>query len=278
MPAILSQLFNLLRDARNRLDYPLRQAFRWRRVGFAIQPRAAEDVFAHLHGEQRQRARALTARLLHAYRLENFASQTTPLNYRENLFYLHMLEQAFEAGDVCLPGFARAADIGPSHWFYVQALAALLRWWRAPEGREAHLQAYEVDAYRVYNDLHSRYDHALGHMRGLAGVEYLPRGFHTQPGHFHLITMLFPFVFPQDHLRWGLPGNLFQPPALLESAWRSLQPGGALIIVNQGEAEHNLQRAMLDEAGIPIRAAFRQDELLFHYPFERYLLVARRDG
>lgn len=278
MDALISSLLNLLRDVRNRLDYPLRQAFRWRRAGFSIQPRGVEDAFAHLNGGERQLARALTTRLIRDYHLEGFASQTTPLNYRENLFYLHMLEQAFEAGDVSLPPFTRAADIGPSHWFYVQALAALLRWWRAPQGREAHLQGYEVDAYRVYNDLHSRYDHALGHMRGLAGVEFLPRGFHAQPGHFHLITLLFPFVFAEDHLKWGLPGNLFQPPALLESAWRSLQPGGALIIVNQGEVEHNVQRAMLDKAGIPIRAAFRQDALLFHYPLERYVLVARRDN
>lgn len=277
MPTFLSQLLNLLRDGRNRLDYPLRQAFCWRKTGFAIQPRAADDPFAHLNTEERQRAQTLTNRLTRAYHLEGFASQTTPLNYRENLFYLHMLEQAFEAGGVSLPDFARAADIGASHWFYVQALAALLRWWRAPEGREAHVQGCELDAYRVYNDLHSRYDHALGHMRGLAGVEYLPGGFHPRAGYFHLITMLFPFVFVEDHLKWGLPGNLFQPLALLESVWLSVQPGGALVIVNQGEAEHAAQRGMMDQAGIPVRAAFRQDGLLFRYPLDRYVLVARRD-
>jgi hypothetical protein len=273
-----SQLLNLLRDARNRLDYPLRQLFRWRRAGFRIQPPAQADPFAALPPQDRPRAMALAERLTQTYHLEDFAAQTTPVNYRENLFYLHLLESALETTQVSLPETVRAADIGPSHWFYVQALAALLRWWQTPRPRPIDLRGYEIDAYRVYADLHSRYDHALGHMRGLAGVTYIPRGFSAQPAAFHLIFMLFPFVFPEDHLKWGLPGNFFRPRDLLQAAWQSLQPGGALIIVNQGEAEHRAQRALLEAEGIPIRAAFRHDPLLFHYSLDRYVLTARRDG
>lgn len=272
------RLLNLLRDARNRLDYPLRQLFRWRRAGFRIHPPAQADPFAALPPQDRPRAMALAERLTQTYHLESFAAQTTPLNYRENLFYLHLLESALEATQVSLPETVRVADIGPSHWFYVQALAALLRWWQTPRPRPIDLQGYEIDAYRVYADLHSRYDHALGHMRGLAGVTYIPRGFSAQPFTFHLIFMLFPFVFPEDHLKWGLPGNFFQPRGLLQAAWQSLQPGGALIIVNQGEAEHRAQRALLEAEGIPIRAAFRHDALLFRYSLDRYVLTARRNG
>lgn len=278
MSRFLISLLNLLWDARNRLDYPLRQLFRWRRAGFRIQPSAQADPFATLPPQDRPRAMALAERLTQTYHLEDFAAQTTPVNYRENLFYLHLLESALEAAQVSLPETVRAADIGPSHWFYVQALAALLCWWQTPRPRPIDLQGYEIDAYRVYADLHSRYDHALGHMRGLAGVTYIPRGFSAQPSTFHLIFMLFPFVFPEDHLKWGLPGNFFRPRGLLQAAWQSLQPGGALIIVNQGEAEHRAQRALLEAEGIPIRAAFRHDPLLFRYSLDRYVLTARRDG
>ncbi len=271
-------LRHLLLDARNRLDYPLRQLFRWRRSGFRIHPRLEDDPFAALPAGDRPRAAALAGRLASAYHLEGFAAQTTPLNYRENLFYLHLLESALEASAISLPDPVRAADIGPSHWFYVQALAALLRWWRTPRPRQIDLQGYEIDPYRVYADLHSRYDHALGHMRGLPGVRYIPRGFSAQPAAFHLIFMLFPFVFSQDHLEWGLPGSLFQPRALLQAAWQSLQSGGLLIIVNQGEEEHRAQRALLEAEGIPIRAAFRHDPLLFRYSLDRFALTACRDG
>jgi hypothetical protein len=271
-------LRHLLMDVRNRLDYPLRQLFRWRRAGFHIRPQPEQDPWAALPPEDRPRAAELAGRLIRQYHLEDFASQTTPINYRENLFYLHLLECALEASAISLPDTIRAADIGPSHWFYVQAQAALLRWWRTPHPREIDLQGYEIDAYRVYADLHSRHDHALGHMRGLPGVTYIPRGFSAQPTTFHLIFMLFPFVFSKDHLEWGLPGSLFQPRALLQAAWQSLQSGGLLIIVNQGEAEHTAQRALLESEGIPIRAAFRHDPLLFHYPLDRFVLTACRDA
>ncbi len=271
-------LLHLLLDARNRLDYPLRQLFRWQRAGFHIRPRSGDDPFAALPAEDRPRAHALARRLAQTYHLEDFAGQTTPINYRENLFYLHLLESALEASAVSLPDSIRAADIGASHWFYVQALAALLRWWRTPHPRQLDLQGYEVDAYRVYADFHSRYDHALGHMRGLPGVTYIPHGFSRQPAAFHLIFMLFPFVFPKDHLEWGLPGHLFQPRSLLQAAWQSLLPGGLLIIVNQGEEEHHAQRALLEAEGIPIRAAFRHDPLLFRYSLNRFVLTACRDG
>jgi len=271
-------LRHLLFDVRNRLDYPLRQLFRWRRAGFRISPRPEVDPFAPLPAEDRPRAVALAGRLVRDYHLEEFAAQTTPVNYRENLFYLHLLESALEASQISLPEEIRAADIGPSHWFYVQALAALLRLWRTPHPRQIDLQGYEIDAYRVYADLHSRYDHAIGHIRDLPGVTYIPRGFSAQPLAFHLIFMLFPFVFSQDHLEWGLPGSLFQPRALLQAAWQSLQPGGLLIIVNQGEEEHAAQRALLEAEGIPIRAAFRHDPLLFRYSLDRFVLTACRDG
>lgn len=271
-------LHHLLLDARNRLDYPLRQLFRWRRAGFRIQPTVQADPFAALPEQDRPPARALADRLVNTYHLQDFAAQTTPINYRENLFYLHLLESALNASQINLPESIRAADIGASHWFYVQALAALLRWWQTPNPRRIDLQGFEIDAYRVYADLHSRFDHALGHMRGLAGVTYIPRGFSEQPAGFHLIFMLFPFIFPDDHLKWGLPGNLFQPRRLLQAAWQSLLPGGALIMVNQGEQEHRAQRALLEAAGIPIQAAFRHDPLLFRYSLDRYVLTARRDG
>ncbi|MEW6505724.1 MAG: hypothetical protein AB1457_17330 [Chloroflexota bacterium] len=271
-------LRHLLLDVRNRLDYPLRQWFRWKRAGFRITPRPAADPFAALPPEDRPRAAALAERLVHDYHLHDFAAQTTPINYRENLFYLHLLESALEASRINLPESLRAADIGPSHWFYVQALAALLRWWQTPQPRRIDLQGYEIDAYRVYADLHSRYDHALGHIRGLPGVTYIPQGFTVQPAAFHLIFMLFPFVFSKDHLEWGLPGSLFQPRRLLQDAWKSLQPGGLLVIVNQGEEEHTAQRTLLEAEGIPIRTAFRHDPLLFRYSLDRFVLTACRNG
>ena len=260
---------------RNAIDYPLRQFFRWRRGGFVPRAGAKLDLFADLSPADQLDARNREARLFKQYHLAEFERVSSPGNYRENLFYVEMLEAALERGGAVLPDPLLAADIGPSHWFYIQGLAALLRWWNCPSGRSIQLEGFEADPYRVYADLRSRFDHAAGHLRGLDCAAYLPRAFTAQPGRFHLILMLFPFVFEKDHLEWGLPGSLFRPEALLSAAWDSLAPGGTLVIVNQGEAEHERQRERLLAAGITPAAAFRQDPLLYSYPYERFVLVAR---
>ncbi|MEA4910074.1 MAG: hypothetical protein VB089_20805 [Anaerolineaceae bacterium] len=260
----------------NAVDYPLRQWFRLRRPGLRLRTRAEADRFTHLAAEEKVRAEAIHQRLRSAYHLEEFEHNSSPVNYRENLFYLDLLEKALDRSGAVLPQQVVAGDIGPSHWFYVQVLAALLRWWRRPQGRTVALTGYEVDAYRVYGDLHSRYDYALAHMRGLAGVEYLPRGFWPQPGRFHLLTMLFPFVFERDHLAWGLPGKLFRPGELVAAAWASLQPGGVLIVVNQGFEEHRAQGEILAAQGIQAGVEFCQEPLLYAYPLDRFVWVACR--
>jgi hypothetical protein len=268
--------FSLLR-LRNAVDYPLRRFFRWRRGGFALDRQAKNDSFVHFPPEKRRLAED-TARVIgRNYHLDEFSRDSSAVNYQENLYYLQLLEEALNLSGASLPADIAAADIGPSHWFYVQALYALLRWWKFPSGRSVSLAGYEIDAYRVYTDFYSRFDHALAHMRGLPGVTYIPEGFTLQEGRFHLITMLFPFVFEQDHLYWGLPSSAFRPDHLLEHVWQSLHPGGVLIIVNQGEEEHQAQKQRLQNFQIPIIAAYRHDPLLFSYSIDRYVCVCRRD-
>jgi hypothetical protein len=269
-------LFPAMR-VRNAVDYPLRQLFRWHRGRYAIHRQVWKDPFAHLPPKQGGQAREMAELLHSSYHLESFYQDSTPTNYRENLYYLQMLQEALAQSGARLPEIITAADIGPSHWFYVQALHALLKWWNCPEGRQVTLEGFEVDAYRVYSDYFSRLDHALGHIRGLPGVEYIPHGFQRQEKHFDLITMLFPFVFERDHLEWGLPAPIFRPESLLQAAWESLKPGGVLLIVNQGVDEHEEEKKRLQEYGIPLTAAFHQDPLLFQYEYDRYVLVCCRD-
>jgi SAM-dependent methyltransferase len=260
----------------NTIDFPLRQIVRLRRPGLHIRNEPKGNLFATLAPGERDRAEAIAGRLARQYHLERLAGDSTAGNYRENLFYLEMLERACAAPGARFPDAVRAADIGPSHWFYVQALYALLRWWDSPAGREVCLEGYEVDAYRVYSDFRSRFDHAQAHLRGLEGARYLPEPFCRQAGAYDFITMLFPFVFVQDHLNWGLPKGLWRPGSLLAEAWASLKPGGLLVVANQGEDEHRAQREMLERSGIPVSAAFRHDSLLFQYEIPRWVLVSLR--
>ena len=253
----------------NAIDYPLRQLFRWSRGGLRWRNESKAEVYAH-----NPAAAAESQRLLQSYDLAHFSRHSQARNYRENLYYLALTERALAKATMLNTGWARVADIGASDWFYVHALYAFLRR-RHPAPT---LVGYEADAYRVYNDLHSRQDYAQAHMRGLPDdrVVYEPRAFVAQPAAFDLVTLFFPFVFERDHMAWGLPRGLFRPQSLLAAAWSSLQPGGALVIVNQGADEHERQRAMCAESGVAVIEGGRFESPLFHYQIPRYFLCAQK--
>jgi hypothetical protein len=268
-----------LGDLRNRLDYAARQRLRLRPRGRKPVRRRAEakdGLYDHLPPAERDRAEARAAELLAGYRLHALHGSSDRRNYRENLYYLDLLERCLGASGADLPAAVRAVDIGVSHWFYVQALYAALRWWRCPSGRQVALTGHEVDAWRLHVDLRPRHDHALAHIGEMPEVRYVPEGFTAQPGSFDWVSLLFPFVFPRDHVRWGLPRRLFSPDALLAAAWASVAPGGLMVIVNQGEAEHAAQRAMLEAANIAPAAAFQHESPLYQYRLSRWILIARR--
>lgn len=236
------------------------------------------NLFIYLNEQERRIAEEKADRFLKMYHLQYLYEDSTADNYRENLFYLEMLERAL-VSVASLPDKISAADIGPSHWFYVRALHALLEWGQNPPqgGRQVSLYGYEADAYRVYANFHSRYDYAVAHMGNLKDVNYISQRFMPQTFAFDLVIMLFPFIFLVDHLAWGLPRNQFAPEILLANAWNGLKPGGGLVIVNQGEKEHQAQLTMLTALGINPVASFRHDSLFYQYDLPRYVLVIRHE-
>jgi hypothetical protein len=186
-----------------------------------------------------------------------------------------MLDDALQRSNVAFPETIKAADIGPSSWFYVHALSAALGWFGLPNQRSFQLTGFEIDAYRLYSDFHTRKDHALGNIQGLTDVEYLDQCFEEVTGTYDVITMFFPFVFEKDHLEWGLPQRFFEPGALLKAAWNSLRPGGLLLVVNQGADEHVAELSLMKELHIPVCTAFRVEPLLYTYALDRYIITAK---
>ena len=262
---------------RNAVEHPLRQLIRWQRGAPRFPNESKQGLFAHLPANEQKQANDTAKRLHSDFHLQHLRENSSADNYRLNLFYLEMLERALSEAGPKIPQTIHAADIGPSDWFYVQALYAALKWWNSPTGRTVRLTGYEADAYGMYANLFSRYDLAHGYMNGLEEVRYIPRKFTRQTAKFDLITMLFPFVHLKDHLTWGLPLRRFNPVELLRDAMASLKPGGVLVIVNQGETEHFAQRDMLLAENIQSAAAFQHPSQLYHYDLIRYVLVAIHD-
>lgn len=263
------------KNSRNRIDYNIRQLLRWRRP-FQPLPAAPSTNNLPAQGimEFSDRAMTIADRLISTYHFDEYEHQTSAGNFRENLFYIHMLETACFQGKINLTDPLVVFDIGTSHWFYAHGLSAFLTWYQAADpGRGLKVIGFENDPYRVYTDFHSRFDHALKNCAGLPGFEFIPHGFEPQPDQADLVTLFFPFIFEADHLDWGLPSSKFSPAKLIDSAWASLKSGGSMLIVNQGEAEHQTQIKILDEQHIPIKAKVKMDDVLFKYDLDRYLLV-----
>lgn len=261
-------------DLWNTLDFWLRQHIHWRRRGFRLATVKNRLLFDHLSSQEKDRALSISGRLLETYHLRSLENETSTGNYQENLFYLHMLEEGFQRAGIRAGHEIKAVDIGASHWFYVHALYSFLAWYQSGQPRNIQLDGYELDAYRVYADLYSRYDHALGHIGSLEGVHYHPERFTTQISVYDFAFMFFPFIHIHDHLGWGLPTTLFSPGELLQSAWDSLRPGGRLFIVNQGSDEHGHQLEMLAGHKIPVAIHFEMDPILFRYDLPRFITVS----
>jgi SAM-dependent methyltransferase len=275
MNPLTAAYFTLL-DLRNRLDYAIRQRVHFSAHSVNRETGTRPDFLLAYPNELRHRVTDEITRLQSAYPVDGIESILSERDNRENYFYLAMLDEAFRRSGVELPVDVTAADIGPSSWFYVQALYAALARFGTAHPRAVHLTGFEVDAYRLYADFHSRRDHALANIRGLAGVNYVDHGFDPHPDTYDVLTTFFPFVFQKDHLEWGLPGRMFNPQDLLEAAIVSLKPGGLLVIVNQGPDEHEAQKRMLQKIGASPVSAFKMDQLLFSYPLDRYIIAVKK--
>ncbi len=262
---------------RNTIDYPLRQLFHWRRRGYVIQNENKENLFSDLPAEQRLAAWQQVQKMVTRYHLEPLYLNSSVELFLKNLYYLDMLEKGLADHAARWDQVLHAVDIGASDWFYAPALAAFLRQAGSiTRSRQVQLEGYETDAYRVYADFYSRYDHTMAHINGLEDVTYIPRAFQEKPHVYQVATQFFPFVFAHDHLEWGLPGRLFHPEAVLQSAWNSLVPGGMLLIVNQGEDEHQAQRRMMQAAGMVVEKAVRIESIFYRYEIPHFLITAQK--
>ncbi len=272
----LDILFNPLINLRNSIDFPLRQAFHWSRPGLKLGNEKKDNLYQNLPTAERRAAVQEAERLFNKYHLHDLHQRSTVDNYRENLYYIQLLEQACERSQASLSPDLQAVDIGPSSWFYVRGMYQFLKFWGTDAPRRVELCGYEADPYRIYSNFYSRYDHALAYCANLEEVNYIPNAYRPIPNAWHLATMFFPFIFVRDHLDWGLPQKEYHPQELLKQAWESLRPGGVLIVVNQGEDEARQQEILFGSANIETRASFTFHSILYEYSLTRHVHVAFR--
>lgn len=247
------------------LDFPLRRFLRIRR-GRA--PSAAQDK----QGLFVPDAQEHVARLEAHYALGDWSSVSSRDAYAASMFYLALVEDTFAKADLVLPERLKAVDVGVNDWFYVRPLYAFL----ADSGRTVELDGIEIDAYRICPDRYTTIDHAERYIQTLPNCHYHAQDALTYHAPVDVAFMFFPFIFRDDHKRWGLPRKQLAPAQLLAHVHGLLKPGGFLFIVNQGEAEHQEQGRLLDAHGIPIIYQGGFDSPIYDFEMQRYVTVARQ--
>jgi SAM-dependent methyltransferase len=268
-------------------------AFRFRsklalRRGMPIlrnEPKA--NLFEYLRGPERKAAEKRSRELEQRYDLGALEKASSRLVYAENLYFLDLLDTLASERLVESVGrrALRALDVGSQDFRYATAIERWLSRGGLPaEGRRTvTLTGIELDGYVIYNDLHSRADHAAYHaaLTKNPRVTYRVQDFlKTEDREIDVLTIFFPFVLRYALVQWGLPLGAFQPEAFFQNAARVLRPGGIMVILNHTHEERDRQIALLDTiAGVERLTTIDAISPLAPYSAdvpERSMTIARR--
>ena len=157
-------------------------------------------------------------------------------------------------------------DIGSKNWYYAKAEYDYFNSFC----NNVYLDGVELDAYRLYTNLYSRYEVAKYYIKNLSNTRYLPQNLLDINEKYDYITWFLPFVIKEPLLYWGLPEKYFLPKELLAHAYSLLNSQGQMLIINQGEIEAIEQEKLLKELLIPYKNIGEISSHKFKYKNKRY--------
>ncbi len=250
-------------NLKNKIDFFLRK-----KLKFSLQNyEETSENLSNLFGDElKQRENDLKKK----YNFE-FMSNMTQLNYKENLYMLDVLDKYFRINPY---ESINVLDIGCKNWCYVRGQYTFFQKYC----HNLELKGIEVDAYRLYWNLFSRYEVAKFYKRDLKNTRYIPKDFMKYDEKFDYITWFLPFVREYPHMRWGLPLDLYKPKEMLWHAYFSLKTGGKMFIVNQSEVEYDIQKELLEACAIPYVGKGEIISDFLPHKYRRFAIVVTKKG
>ena len=190
-------------------------------------------------------------------------------NKRENLYTKDLLSGFFNK----TPRTSiRALDIGCKNWFYVKGEYEFFKTF----AENVYLDGVEIDAYRLYSNLYSRYEVAKYYISNLKNVNYIVGNLLDLEGEYDYITWFLPFVTIKPLQYWGLPKKYFCPEKMLLKAYSLLKVGGEMLIINQGEEEAGVQKKLLEELGFLHKELGEVKSEFFEYKNKRFGFLVKK--
>ena len=163
-------------------------------------------------------------------------------------------------------------DIGCKNWFYAEGMHRYF----STFCNNFQLDGVELDAFRLYSNLYSRFEVAKYYAKELKNCNYITGNLLEVSGKYDYITWFLPFVVIQPHVFWGLPKKYFYPPKMLAHAYTLLNKNGEMLIINQTELEANVQRELLEELKIPYEFLGEIKSEYFQYSYPRYGFLIKK--
>lgn len=191
-------------------------------------------------------------------------------NRLENLYTKEILMNCFTQS---YRKKARILDIGCKNWFYAKGEYEFFTQFCG----DFTLDGIELDPYRLYSNLYSRYEVAKYHIKGLKNTNYITGNLLELKNKYDYIIWFLPFVFKEPHVYWGLPKSKFYPQKLLEHAYSLLEENGEMLIINQGEMEALEQKNLLEKNKLAYKELGEVLSTHFEYKFKRFGFLVRKN-
>lgn len=190
-------------------------------------------------------------------------------NYLENLYTFDILEQCLKSSNA---ENAFILDIGSKNWYYAKGEYYFFKSFI----KKPHMDGVELDAYRLYSNLYSRYETAKFYIKDLKNTNYIAGDFLAISKNYDYIVWFLPFVTKKPLRHWGLPDRYFMPKKLLAHAYDLLNPNGQMLIVNQGINEAIIQKQLLEELNIKYTEKGIVKSRFLEYKNDRYAFIVRK--
>lgn len=249
---------------KNNIDFFLRQQLNFSRKNYFEENEPKEGLLDTQELIEREKI------LYEKFSLDYLKSNSTRQNYLENLYTIDLLDKYLNINS---QENLSILDIGCKNWFYAKGEYFFFKKY-CENFKKLILDGIEIDANRLYYNLYTRAEVAKFYIKGLTGKQYIAGDFLKHDKKYDYIIWLLPFVVEDPLIKWGLPKKYFKPEKMLKHAYKLLNPGGQIFIINQGEAEYETQKELCQKLNIEYTPLGEVKSEFFNYK-QRYGILIK---
>ena len=166
----------------------------------------------------------------------------------------------------------RILDIGSKNWFYAKGEYEYFKSF----SKNFSIDGVEIDAYRLYTNLYSRFEVAKYYTKDLENTHYIADNLLNIHNKYDYIIWILPFVTPEPLKYWGLPKRYYCPDKLLKHAYDLLNTNGQMLIINQGAQEAQKQKDLLNSLRINHTELGEVKSSYFEYAQKRFGFLVKK--